>query len=55
MIDEKLTKEMVATEFNIHVQTVENWIRRGLPILKIGKLVRIKRSELDKFIEDGKA
>lgn len=55
MIDEKLSKEMIAEEFNVHLKTVENWIKRGLPIIKIGRLVRIKRSELEEFISEGKA
>lgn len=55
MIDEKLTKAMIVEEFNVHINTVDNWIERGLPILKIGRLVRIKRSDLEEFIKSGKA
>ena len=55
MIDEKLTKAMIVKEFNVHLQTVNNWIKRGLPILKIGRTVRIKRSDLEEFIANGKA
>ena len=55
MIDEKLTKAMIAEEYHVHLQTVNAWIRRGLPILKIGKAVRIKRSDLENFITEGKA
>ena len=55
MIDEKLTKAMIVKEFNVHLQTVNNWIKRGLPILKINRSVRIKRSDLNNFISEGKA
>ena len=55
MIDEKLTIEEIAKEFKVSTKTVTRWFDRGLPFLKIGRLVRVLRSELNKFIGEGKA
>ncbi len=55
MIDEKLTVKMVAEEFNIHEKTVYKWFERGLQFIKIGRMTRIKRSDLEEFISNGKA
>lgn len=55
MEDEKLTVKEIATEYKITTRTVSNWMERGLPYIKIGRMVRILRSELIKFIEEGNA
>jgi len=55
MIKELMTVKDVMAEYSIGIATVYNWFNRGLPKVKIGRMTRIKRSELIKFIEDGKA
>ena len=40
----------------LHVSraTIYNWIKRGLPIIKAGKITFIEEEELYKFIKKGK-
>lgn len=33
--------------------TVYNWIKKGLPIIKVGKITFIEEKELYKFIKKG--
>ena len=56
MKDEILTASEIAEEYKITTRTVINWYtHRGLPYKKIGRMVRIKRSDLEEFISNGKA
>ena len=56
MKDEILTVNEIAEEYKITTRTVVNWYTlKGLPYQKIGRMVRIKRSDLIAFIEGGKA
>lgn len=55
MIDENMTIKEVAQEYKITSKTVYEWIKRGLPMFKIGRMTRIKRSDLIKFISKGDA
>ena len=53
-----MTKEEVSKEMSCHIDTVEKWLRREvdpLEAIKIGRLIRIKREDLIRFIEGGKA
>lgn len=51
---EFLTVAEVATLLKLNQQTVRNWIDQGsLPAIRIGRRVRIKRSDLDQLIEQG--
>jgi excisionase family DNA binding protein len=53
--EEFLTVAEVATLLKLNPQTVRNWIDRGeLPALHVGRRVRIRRSELDQFLERGR-
>ena len=52
---ELLTVKDVMSEYSIGIATVYNWFKRGLVKTKIGRMTRIKRSDLDAFIEGGKA
>ena len=54
MIDEKLTIEEIAKEFKVSTKTVTRWFDRGLPFLKIGRVKRILRSDLDQYTGEGK-
>ncbi len=56
MNDEILTVGEIAEEYKVTTRTVINWyLHRGLAYFKIGRMVRIKRSDLDRFISEGKA
>lgn len=50
---EWLSVDDIARELNIHPDTVRSWIReRKLKATKLGRDYRIKRVDLDKFLED---
>jgi excisionase family DNA binding protein len=50
-----LTVFEVAEMLKLNPQTVRNWIDRGeLPALHVGRRVRILRSDLDRFLEQGR-
>lgn len=49
---EWLSVDDIAKELNIHPDTVRGWIReRKLRATKLGRDYRIKREDLDKFLE----
>ena len=50
-----MTVKDVMAEYSIGIATVYNWFNRGLPKVKIGRMTRIKRSELEEFIASGRA
>jgi excisionase family DNA binding protein len=53
-LEEFLTVAEVAELLKLNQQTIRNWIDQGsLPALRVGRRVRIKRSDLDRMIEDG--
>jgi excisionase family DNA binding protein len=52
--DTFLTVAEVAELLRLNQQTVRNWIDAGsLPALRVGRRVRIKRSDLDRILESG--
>ena len=52
--DSFLTVAEVAEWLKLNQQTVRNWIDQGsLPAVRVGRRVRIKRSDLDRLLEDG--
>ena len=53
--DRLLTVEEAAEQLNVSVRNVREHIyRRRLPIVKVGRLVRIEQSEPQAFIERGR-
>ena len=46
-----LTRSDIAEELNVSCRTVSGWMRSGLRYSKVGRLVRVKRSDLDSFLE----
>jgi excisionase family DNA binding protein len=49
-----LTVAEVAELLKLNQQTVRNWIDQGsLPALRVGRRVRIRRSDLERLLEDG--
>jgi excisionase family DNA binding protein len=54
MEDSFLTVAEVAELLKLNQQTVRNWIDQGsLPALRIGRRVRIRRSDFDRVLEQG--
>ena len=52
--DSFLTVAEVAELLRLNQQTVRNWIDAGsLPAVRVGRRVRIKRSDLDRIVESG--
>jgi excisionase family DNA binding protein len=50
-----LTVAEVAELLKLNQQTVRNWIDAGsLPALKVGRRVRIRRSDLERKLEEGR-
>jgi excisionase family DNA binding protein len=53
--DTFLTVAEVAELLKLNQQTVRNWIDAGsLPAVKVGRRVRIRRSDLDRKLEEGR-
>jgi excisionase family DNA binding protein len=51
--DSFLTVAEVAEILKLNQQTVRNWIDQGsLPALRVGRRVRIKRSDLERILDD---
>jgi excisionase family DNA binding protein len=49
-----LTVADVADWFKVNQQTVRNWIDQGrLPAVRVGRRVRIRRSDFDRILEGG--
>jgi excisionase family DNA binding protein len=49
-----LTVAEVAETLKLNQQTVRNWIDQGsLPALRVGRRVRIKRSDFERILEEG--
>lgn len=52
--DEYLTVQEVVDRLKLNQQTVRNWIDLGqLPAVRIGRRVRIRRSDLDRVLVQG--
>jgi excisionase family DNA binding protein len=52
--EEFLTVAEVAETLKLNQQTVRNWIDQGsLPALRVGRRVRIRRSDFERLIESG--
>ena len=52
--DEYLTVAEVAGNLKLNQQTIRNWIDRGeLPAVRVGRRVRIKRSDYDRYVQEG--
>jgi excisionase family DNA binding protein len=52
--DSFLTVADVAAMLKLNPQTVRNWIDQGsLPAIKVGRRVRIRRSDFDRMIANG--
>ena len=52
--DSFLTVNEVAQALRLNPQTVRNWIDQGsLPALRVGRRVRIRRSDFERLLEQG--
>lgn len=53
--DELLTVKELTQHFKCKPDLIYKWFERGLVKTKIGGMTRIKKSDLEKFISEGKA
>lgn len=44
-----LTKAQLAYEFSVTPKTVQRWIKQGAPHMRVGRVVRLRRSEVEKW------
>jgi excisionase family DNA binding protein len=52
--DEFLTVAQIAERLKLNPQTLRNWIDRGeLPAVRIGRRVRVRRSDLEQLLAQG--
>jgi excisionase family DNA binding protein len=52
--DEFLTVAQIAERLKLNPQTLRNWIDRGqLPAVRIGRRVRIRRTDLERLLAEG--
>lgn len=55
MSDRWLSVDEIAAHLGVSRDTVYNWIKKGMPATKIGKLWKFKLSEVDAWAKSGKA
>ncbi len=49
---EWLTLQQIADELQLHIETVREWVRtKRLTAYRVGRDYRVKRADLDKFLE----
>ena len=50
-----LTLKQVAERLSLHLNTVRKYIDQGmLPVVQIGRILRVDEKDLERFIEDHK-
>jgi len=54
--EEKLMKVQEFAEFmRVHEQTIRNWIKRGMPAIRVGEtFIRIEKEKAISWIKDNK-
>ena len=50
--EEYLTIQEAAERYKVHRNTVQNWLRRGLPRIKQGRIVRISVAEIERWLRE---
>ena len=56
MVERLLTPEEVANKLAVSVKSVRNWLRQGkLKGIKVGRLWRIRESDLEEFLKMGES
>jgi excisionase family DNA binding protein len=51
--EEWLTLQQIADELQLHIETVRDWVRtKRLAAYKVGRDYRVKRADLNKFLEE---
>lgn len=45
-----LNKQQACLYLGIANNTLDSWIRKGLPVIKVGKVVRLDKREIDRWL-----
>jgi excisionase family DNA binding protein len=51
-IERMISQKELREKIGVHQTTIERWRKDGLPFVRVGKLVRFKESEVNKWIKD---
>jgi excisionase family DNA binding protein len=46
-----LTKAQLADEFSVTPKTVQRWIKQGAPHMRVGRVVRLRQSEVERWVK----
>ena len=49
---EILTVNDVAEHMQVSPRTIYRWMKRGLPVIKVGNVTRIRRGDLEAFLQN---
>ena len=55
MSEKWLSVQQIADHLGVSKDTIYNWLKKGMPAHKFGKLWKFQTSEVDKWIKEGKA
>ena len=55
MSEKWLSVQEIAEHLGVSKDSIYNWIKKGMPAHKIGKLWKFKISEVDEWAKSGKA
>ena len=47
-----LNKQQTCNYLGISNNTLDSWIRKGLPIIKVGKTVRFDKAEINRWLQN---
>ena len=54
-VSRMLTLKQVSERLSLHVNTVKKYVNQGmLPVMRVGRIMRLDERDLEKFIEDHK-
>ncbi len=55
ILEQWLTLQEIADELKMHIETVREWVRtKRLTAYRVGRDYRVKRSDLNKFLDERK-
>ena len=49
-----MTRDEIAAELSVHVNTIDKWRKQGLPVVKQGKIVRFDVDDVIEWIKGDK-
>lgn len=47
-----MNKQQTCNYLSISNNTLDNWIKKGLPIIRVGKTVRFSKSEINRWLQN---